>query len=131
MTTPHFDAQITFCGTTDLERAHAFYAETLGLPLALDQGTCRIYRVNDGACLGVCLHDAVAPDDQLILTLVTDDVDDWHERLSGLGVPIEGSPRLNTRYRIYHFFFRDPDGHRLEIQQFEDPQWRSGQPEPA
>ena len=48
--------------------------------------------------------------------------------LRGLGVPIEHPPRLNTHYRIYHFFFRDPDGHRIEIQQFEDPAWRSGIP---
>ena len=40
-----FDAQITFCYTQDLAATARFYEEIMGLLLALDQGTCRIYRV--------------------------------------------------------------------------------------
>lgn len=43
------DAQITFLPVADLQRSAAFYEATLGLPLVVDQGTCRIYRVCGGA----------------------------------------------------------------------------------
>jgi len=40
--TPAWDAQVTFCYTADFESSTHFYEELLGLPLALDQGACRI-----------------------------------------------------------------------------------------
>ena len=55
------DAQITFIYTSDLESSARFYEAVLGLPLAVDQGSCRIYRVLDGrAYLGICQGDAGA-----------------------------------------------------------------------
>ncbi len=38
--------QITFVYTADLAASARFYGEQLGLPLVIDQGSCRIYRVN-------------------------------------------------------------------------------------
>ena len=38
-----FDQLVTFLYTRDLEQSAVFYGETLGLPLVLDQGACRIY----------------------------------------------------------------------------------------
>jgi len=29
-------------------------------------------------------------------------------------------PSVNERFGIYHFFLKDPDGHRVEIQKFLD-----------
>lgn len=43
------DAQITFLPVADLQRSAAFYEGALGLPLVVDQGTCRIYRVSGRA----------------------------------------------------------------------------------
>ena len=45
---------ITFLYVEDLERSDRFYAGLLGLPLVVDQGACRIFRVAAGAYLGVC-----------------------------------------------------------------------------
>jgi len=118
-----FDSQITFVYAADLARADAFYAGLLGLPLALDQGSCRIYRVTDTALLGVCQRAAVCPSDSVILTLVTEDVDGWFARLQAAGVPVDTPPTMNQKYSIYHTFVRDPDGWRVEIQRFEDPRW--------
>jgi catechol 2,3-dioxygenase-like lactoylglutathione lyase family enzyme len=120
-----FDAGITFCYTRDLKRTAKFYEETLGLPLILDQGGCRIYRVSEGACFGFCEREDVGTGKGLILTFVTDDVDGWYERLSGLGVEFEKEPAFNPDYNIYHCFLRDPNGYLLEIQRFEDPRWSS------
>ena len=128
MTRADWDACITFCYTADLEAAHRFYAGVLELPMVLDQGTCRIYRIRDGAYLGMCTRaDAPAPEG-VILTLVCEDVDGACERLAGRGVRFEKGPVRNPDYRIYHAFFRDPAGYLLEIQRFEDPAWAGAGP---
>ncbi len=118
-----FDALITFCYTSDLEQTASFYENTLGLPLVLDQGGCRIYRVSERAHLGFCGRRQAGRPEGVILTLVTHDVDGWYAHLCRLGVDFEHAPRHNEEYRIYHCFFRDPNGYLLEIQRFDDPAW--------
>lgn len=118
-----FDSQITFLRTVDLERSTRFYGETLGLELVLDQGGCRIFRASEGAYLGVCSHMGEPSPEGFVLTLVAEDVDRWYERLTECGVAFEKEPTHNDQFQIYHCFFRDPDGHLLEIQRFDDPLW--------
>jgi catechol 2,3-dioxygenase-like lactoylglutathione lyase family enzyme len=118
-----FDAQITFCSTNDLDATAAFYEQTLGLTLALDQGACRIYRVADNAYLGFCARDDAPRPDGVILTVVTDDVDGWHAQLIERGVRFEKPPATNQKFDIYHCFLRDPNGYLIEIQRFDDPRW--------
>lgn len=117
-----FDASITFGSTTDLEATTRFYGEVLGLPLALDQGGCRIWKVRRGAYLGFCARE-VAACEGLVLTLVADDVDGWERRLRAHGVRIEKPAQANPTYAIYHLFARDPSGYLVEIQRFDDPAW--------
>ncbi len=120
-----FDAHITFCYTRDLAETARFYEEALELELTLDQGGCRIYRVAGDAFIGFCSRKDATKPEGVILTLVTDDVDGWHRRLTGRGVFFEKSPQYNPDYDIYHCFLRDPSGYLLEIQRFENPAWRS------
>ncbi len=60
----------------------------------------------------------------VILTLVTENVDDWYRKLRDAGVEIKTAPAQDPQYNIYHFFFRDPNGYLLEIQRFHDPKWK-------
>lgn len=124
MTVPPVNAQITFLYTRDLARSARFYERILGCSLALDQGSCRIYRLAGGAYIGICQRDD-APENNsgLILTLVTTDVDAWYERIVASGWPCEHAPRYNAEYKIYHFFLRDPSGYRIEIQRFDSENW--------
>ena len=120
---------MTFIYVRDLHVSAAFYENLIGLPLALDQGSCRIYRVAGDAFLGICQQrDAVdqSPSGALILTLVTHDVDGWHRYLAERGVVVEKPPQYNPVYNIYHCFLRDPDGYLVEIQRFLDPAWPAG-----
>lgn len=121
-----FDQQITFIYTRDMDRAAAFYEDALALDLVLVQeGGCRIYKTAPGAYLGICRErtDRVSNQDGLVVCLVTQDVDAWHERLVTAGVSIETPPTYSEVFGVYHIFFRDPDGHLLEIQRFDDPTW--------
>jgi len=116
-----FSQQVTFLYTEDLERTARFYEEILELPLVRDQVVCRIYQSSPDGYIGFCTHlDAVRPKG-IILTLVTENVDDWYRRLKDKGVSIEAPPVHNPKYQIYHFFFQDPNGYMLEIQRFDDP----------
>ncbi len=121
---PPITQQVTFLFTRDLEATARFYEDVLGLPLALDQGSCRLYRVAEGAFLGFCQRpDAPSDPDGIILTLVTRAVDDWYAYLQRRGVVVSQPPRHNPDYNIYHLFLRDPNGYLLEIQTFRDPAW--------
>jgi catechol 2,3-dioxygenase-like lactoylglutathione lyase family enzyme len=121
---------ITFVYTHDLAAADSFYRAALGLPLTLDQGGCRIYRVGRDAYLGVCERDfaPTGSDDpctqHVIITLVVDDVDAWFERARDAGAHVDQTPRVNEQFGIYHAFVRDPSGYRVEIQRFLDANWR-------
>ena len=131
MTKRPFSQQITFLSTRILEETAHFYEDILQLPLALDQGTCRIYQVSTGGYLGFCRSDQ-APQSatNVILTLVTHEVDEWYHHLLKRGVVFEKPPTQNPKYNIYHCFLRDPNGYLIEIQRFEDPRWASSTDSP-
>ncbi len=120
-----FDQQVTFLYVKDLAVSDDFYADTLGLPLVLDQGSCRIYKASPDGFLGVCQcsEDRPSRPEGIIVTLVSQDVDGWYKRLSAKGVTFDSPPAENAKFNIYHCFLKDPDGHQLEIQRFNDPAW--------
>ena len=135
-TTSPFDQAVTFIYVRDLDAATHFYNTTLRLPLALVQrppngnrDVVRIFAITGTSFIGLCLVDHTSKDgtgvvtDGVIFTLVTDSVDEWSAKLVQDGIDLEKGPVLNERYNIYHIFFRDPDGHLLEIQEFRDPNW--------
>jgi len=109
---------ITFCYVPDLSLIRAFYEQGLGLELARDQGSCRIYRVNPGAFLGFCQKGEAPRPDGVILTLVCDDVDNRFAQAVNVGGVVEKAPADNAQYGIYHAFLRDPAGYLVEIQRF-------------
>jgi catechol 2,3-dioxygenase-like lactoylglutathione lyase family enzyme len=122
---PRIDSQITFLYTNDLVQTAHFYEQVLGLPLKLDQGTCRIYQVSEDGFIGFCHRaDAAPPQANLphvILTLVVPSVDEWYRYLQEQNIQLDKAPTTNLEYRIYHCLLRDPNGYLLEIQQFLHP----------
>lgn len=129
---PPVDQQVTFLYARDLSASVRFYEELLGLELVMNQGACRIYRVAGEAFLGIC-EDGASPAGNtvdprgVIVTLVSDEVDAWHDYLRARDAVIEKPPTLNERFDIYHLFLRDPDGYLVEIQRFGDPTWPTSQ----
>ncbi|HAU76612.1 MAG TPA: glyoxalase [Agrobacterium sp.] len=123
MTPPPFDQLVTFLFTDDLDASAHFYGSVLELPLALDQGACRIYSSGSGF-VAVCSKDgSLFARDRVIITLVTEDVDGWYEHIKAKGVAFEKPPAFNSQYNVYNCFLRDPAGYLIEIQRFLDPSW--------
>ncbi len=117
---PAIDYPITFLYTRNLEKTAQFYETVLELPLARDQGDCRIYQAG-GGYVGFCERMLTLETPHgVILTLVTSDVDGWYYRLREKGVRFENPPSLSPQYNIYHCFLHDPNGYLIEIQRFND-----------
>lgn len=128
MSHPTIDQQITFIYTHDLEQAAEFYENIIGLSLWRDQKSCRIYHLTDQSYLGICQSSAdakgttsIGQQNNIILTLVSADVDGWYQHLIERDVQFDTAPQFNPKYNIYHCFLRDCDGYLIEIQRFVDP----------
>ncbi len=125
MSNPPIDSQIIFIYTQNLSQSADFYERLLGLPLWLDQITCRIYQLTSGAFLGICQAsdsskgNLIKDPTNLIITIVTQEVDAWYQTLLARGVIFDSPPSYNPNYRIYHCFLKDPNGYLIEIQRFE------------
>lgn len=114
---------LTFLYTDQLARSVAFYRHVLDLEPVIDQGSVVIFRVNAGAYLGVSdLPHRPRGTDGVMVTFVVD-VDATYAKLQARGIAFEGPPALYMDGTVYAAFFRDPDGYRLEIQEFRDPRW--------
>lgn len=120
---PSIDQQITFFYTQNGPKTWTFYEQVMGLPLVLDQGGCRIYRVASEAYIGFCERAGQRPTEGVLFTIVTDEVDAWATHLTAHDVEITQPPQHNAEYQIYHFFAKDPNGYLIEVQKFDDPKW--------
>jgi catechol 2,3-dioxygenase-like lactoylglutathione lyase family enzyme len=116
------NALVTFLPAVDLGASRDFYERVLGLRLVVDQTTCFIFRVTDGAFVGVCERDRPSAGD-VVTTLVSDEVDAWCARIVDAGWVIDSGPEHSEAFGIYHAYVTDPSGNRLEIQRFDDPDW--------
>ncbi len=113
-------ASVTFVYTSDLARAERFFARTLGLPLVVDQGACKLYRVAPASLWGVCdLPDRPQEPAGVTLTMVLEgeaEVDAYFETITARGAEIAIRPRASERFGVYAGLVRSPDGHRIEVQ---------------
>ncbi|MCU0909114.1 MAG: VOC family protein [Rhodobacteraceae bacterium] len=111
---------ITFLYYRDLPAAARFYEDVLGLPLAIDQGWSRIYRLCDGAHVGLVdetrgMHRA-HPVKPVQVCLRVPDVQAWHDWVAAHGVAGLSTIRTNDALGIRAFVFEDPEGYQIEVQ---------------
>ena len=110
---------IAFLYYRDLPAAQAFYENILGLQLAIDQGWSKIYRLADGAHVGLVDERHGMNDWQaekcVQLCLRVPDVDAWRDWVAGKGVAVSGMFE-NDALGIRAFVFEDPEGYQVEIQ---------------
>jgi catechol 2,3-dioxygenase-like lactoylglutathione lyase family enzyme len=111
---------ITFLYYRDLARAEAFYREILGLPLVIDQGFAKIFRLADGAHVGLVDEARGMNDWQdakcVQLCLRVDNVDAWYAWAESAGLQDLSRLFVNDAIGIRAFVFRDPEGYQIEVQ---------------
>ena len=109
---------IVFFSTTKLEDMKDFYIERIGCELWIDQGSCAILRYGN-LLVGFC-QGQEADMDPLITFFYEkkEDVDTLYDELEPISI---SAPKENTKYRIYHFYARDPEGRSIEFQSFLHP----------
>jgi predicted enzyme related to lactoylglutathione lyase len=119
-----FQSQITLLYFRNIEKAYHFYEEVLGLKLKIDQGYGRIYEVSGNAFLGVMDEKRgflqSGSGKSVMISLITDEVDQWYETLEKKGVKLLSEPLTKKDIGIKSFLFEDPEGYILEIQKFLD-----------
>jgi catechol 2,3-dioxygenase-like lactoylglutathione lyase family enzyme len=117
------DYAIIFFYYPDIQGVAPFYENVLGFELVLDQGLARIYRVADNSYFGIVDgnrgHLQHQEKSAVLLTVVSEDVEGWHAKLTEAGAA--GLTEIRRGNYCDHFFFEDPAGYAIEIQRFHNP----------
>jgi len=109
---------ILFFTTRNLETMNTFYTSEVGATLWLDQKACVILK-HGNLLLGFCRGETC--DTQGIITFFYPDkkgVDEAYQKLKERAVT---EPEENEKFRIYHFFAKDPEDRTIEVQCFLHP----------
>jgi len=118
-------SQIIFLYYHDLRSAALFYEDVMGLELIEEQGWAKIYRTGRNAFLGIVAGEQGFHQPQernaVLVTLVVDDAPGWYAHLKSRGVKMLSELQHREGIQIRCFFFEDPGGYTLEIQQFLKP----------
>lgn len=112
----------------DLDRAAAFYADVFELPSLYADDRLRAFAIGPTVLLlfrrgasretmtmpggSIPPHDGSGPL-HVAFAIAADELTRWEERLLERGIPIEG--RTDWRRGGRSIYFRDPDGHLLEL----------------
>jgi hypothetical protein len=112
---------IIFFRTTDLKSLDEFYIDRVGCEMWIDQGACHIYRYGN-LLLGFCQSEEAEVEGMITFFYPKQqDIEVLHEKFKDVA---ESAPKVNQRFRIYHFFARDPEGRAIEFQYFmDDIEW--------
>ncbi|MFO1323288.1 MAG: VOC family protein [Burkholderiales bacterium] len=102
----------------DADRANAFYADALGLPLLFRFGDLVFFDL-----AGVRLMLGAGEGERngaggSCLYFRTDDIDDAHATLERRGVRFDEAPHLIAKmpdHELWMCFFKDPDGNQLAL----------------
>lgn len=121
---PAIQEQITYLMTRDLATSSHFYGEIMGLEKVHEQSSCHIFRTGAASYLACNERQLMSQEPtRLTFTLVSDDVDGWYSYLQERGVTFVKPPTYSDVNQVYSCLFHDPNGYRVEIQEFRDPNW--------
>ena len=111
---------ITFLYYRDLPAAMRFYEDVLGLPLVIDQGWSKIYRICPGAHVGLVDESRGMNKWQALkpvqLCIRVPDVDAWYAYAQEENLDNLSALFVNDALGIRAFVFHDPEGYQIEIQ---------------
>ncbi len=111
---------ITFFYYRNLHAAMRFYQDILGLPLVIDQGWCKIYRICHGAHVGLVDErkglQNWTQEKPVQLCLRVPDVKSWWAYAEDRKLHNLSDLKTNDQLGIRAFTFEDPEGYQIEIQ---------------
>lgn len=108
-------AGIIFFTTRDLATIKDFYLNEVGAKAWLSQPNIEIL-AHGNFIFGFHLQNSVSKDVMLTFFYRTnDEVDVMYQRLKNVAT---SPPKVSTKYNIYHFFAKDPEGRNIEFQHF-------------
>ncbi len=111
---------ITFLYYRDLPRAMRFYEDVLGLPLVIDQGWCKIYRICPGAYVGLVDEtkgmNKWTAEKSVQICIRVPDVDAWYTYAQQEALDNLSELFVNDEIGIRAFVFNDPEGYQIEFQ---------------
>jgi catechol 2,3-dioxygenase-like lactoylglutathione lyase family enzyme len=115
---------MAFVSTTDLDRAHAFYAETLGLEPVDRTPFAAVFLVGATPLRVTRAHEVVAAPYTVLGWVVTDIADEMR-MLAGRGLTFQHYEGLTDETGVWTTpggdkiaWFKDPDGNVLSLTQF-------------
>jgi catechol 2,3-dioxygenase-like lactoylglutathione lyase family enzyme len=99
----------------EVERAKAFYADILGLRVAMDHGWIVTFASEASAAPQISIareggSGTPVPD----LSIEVDDLEEVHSRAAAAGLPIEYGPRTEP-WGVRRFYVRDPFGRLINV----------------
>ena len=118
---PPLTSQVTFLYFKDIDRAAAFYGDTLGLKKTHDLGWVRIFATSPTSSVGLvnATGGSLRPGDDkpVMVSMVVAtpaDVDRWHTYLVARGVTVT-PPADSAKVNVRALSLKDPEGYSLEI----------------
>ena len=126
MAIPSLDSQITMLYYDDFDAAVQFYAGTLGLELEFDSSWVKFFKTGPSSSVGVVADSEGAwhkpqQTNAIMLSLVTREVDAWHDRLKDRSGVIYLKD-IGDGGGIRSFLLEDPGGYTVEFFQWLDTQ---------
>jgi hypothetical protein len=110
-------SNITFLYYNDLNKASSFVEEVLSLPIVMNQGFAKIYRVTPSSFLGIVKKENREEQCDTLFSFTVDDVEYYHQIFKKKNVN-HLTDIISFDIPLKSFFFEDFEGHRFEYQQF-------------
>lgn len=110
----------------DLKKAFDFYNDIIGFDLVADFGYVKIFRVIEGALLGLVDGQLgshiTSPSKPVRLVVMVKDIDGWFKKVKAGDVKtFEDEPFTGKKMNLKGFTFKDPEGYTVEMVQYLTP----------
>ena len=115
------EGQITFFYYHNLAAAERFYHETMGFEKVIDLNFAKVFRMTEGANVGIVGEGGFlkpGKEKPVMLTVMVENADAWHSKLSRIGVHVNHPPQQQEYLDMRGFLTWDPEGYVIEILEF-------------
>ncbi|MFH2111260.1 MAG: VOC family protein [Candidatus Bathyarchaeota archaeon] len=116
------EGMITFTYHDNIEKASEFYRDVLGLQPVMNRDWVKIYKAGADSHIGLVdsEHGYLKPskDKPVMLSIMVQDIDAWHRRLTEKGVKTNHPPKEADGIHMRGFLTWDPSGYVIELLEF-------------